>query len=373
MNSPAFYYEHPDKYRRQIYDAKGVELMNSREIVLDVITPGKGESRPRISVSLLSGGTWTFRQKGLDLKDILDHPENAAPIIAAINDKVHSDIVWPGSGYHNIPAHIFGGKLKFRPHGNIDVVEPAFRKISDIDTADVGLIDKHPWIGAIRSMIRQVDALTGKQVLVGTSAWGPFTLAGQFYGVEKLMSGLYKDKPGIHALLEFITEVCYRYLSPAIAQGALLLSVAEPTASGDLISIQHFEEFAAPYLKRLIQRLKQDGALITLHICGNIQDRLGLAPELGVDLLSVDYKVNLAAAAGVLAGRVALAGNMNPVLLKDSLPDAVSAKAREILEIAGDYPRFILMPGCDIPPAVPLANLQALFQTGFSWKTNSTG
>ena len=90
-------------------------------------------------------------------------------------------------------------------------------------------------------------------------------------------------------------------------------------------------------------------------------------------MLSVDYKVNLAAAAGVLAGRVALAGNMNPVLLKDSLPDAVSAKAREILEIAGDYPRFILMPGCDIPPAVPLANLQALFQTGFSWKTNSTG
>jgi uroporphyrinogen decarboxylase len=346
--------------------------MNSRETVLDAITSGKGKKRPRIPVSLLSGGTWTFRQKGLDLKDILDDPDCAAPIITGVNSHdVHSDIVWPGSGYHNIPAHIFGGQLKFRPHGNIDVVEPAFRSLSDIDTADAGLIDKHPWIVAIRSVIRQVNDLAGKEFLVGTSAWGPFTLAGQFYGVEKLMSGLYKDKTGIHALLEFITEVCYRYLSPAIGQGALLLSVAEPTASGDLISLRHFEEFVAPYLKQLIQRLKQDGALITLHICGNIQDRLGLAPELGVDLLSVDYKVDLAAAAGVLDGRVALAGNLNPVTLKDSPPEEVIAKTRAILETAGDYSRFILMPGCDIPPAVPLANLQAFFRTGLSWKATA--
>lgn len=342
--------------------------MNSREIVLEVIQSGHDKSRPRIPVSLLSGGTWTFRQKGLDLKDILDNSGIAASIIADINSKVHSDIVWPGSGYHNIPVQLFGGKLKFRPHGNIDVTEPAFHTIPEIDKADVDLIDKHPWIGAIRDIIRQVNFQIGQQYLIGTSGWGPFTLAGQFYGVEKLMSGLYKDKAGIHALLEFITEVCYRYLSPAIAQGAILLSIAEPTASGDLISLRHFEEFVAPYLQKLIQRLKQDGALITLHICGNIQDRLGLAPELGVDLLSVDYKVNLAAAASVLDGRVALAGNLNPVILKDSSPDDLVTKTRTILQGVADYPRFILMPGCDIPPAVPLVNLQAFFAAGLSWK-----
>lgn len=342
--------------------------MSSREVVLDVIRPEQGKSRSRIPVSLLSGGTWTFRQRGLDLKDILENPDSAAEIIADVNSKVQSDIVWPGSGYHNILAQLFGGKLKFRTHGNIDVTEVAFQTISEIDKADVSLLDQHPWIIAIRNIIQQVNAQLGQQYLIGTSGWGPFTLAGQFYGVEKMMSGLYKDKAGVHALLEFITEVCYRYLSPAIAKGALLISIAEPTASGDLISLKHFEEFVAPYVQKLIQRLKQDGALITLHICGNIQDRLGLAPDLGADLLSVDYKVNLPAAIAALKGRIALAGNLNPVTLKDSSPEEVVKEAQQILEAAGDYPRFILMPGCDIPPAVPLANLQAFFATGLAWK-----
>ena len=144
---------------------------------------------PRQPVALLSAGTWTFLQKDLELKDILEQPDLAAPIIAEINNIVHSDIVWPGSGYHNILAHIFGGKVKFRPRGNIDVIEPAFQRLAELDGIEAGRLDTHPWVLAIHEVIRQVDSLVGQEVLVGTSAWGPFTLAGQFYGVEKMMSG----------------------------------------------------------------------------------------------------------------------------------------------------------------------------------------
>ena len=347
--------------------------VSSRDVALQVIKPPPaGGKRERVPVALLSGGTWTFRQRGLALKDVLDNPAIAAPVIAEVNSQVHSDIVWPGSGYHNIIAHLFGGKIKFRPQGNIDVLAPAFSRIADIDNIDAGLLDTHPWIVAIRRIIGEVDSLIGQDYLIGTSSWGPFTLAGQLYGVEKMMSGLYKDPTGIHALLEAVTEICYRYLSPAIARGALLLSVAEPTASGDLISLRHFEQFVAPYLARLIDRLQQDGALVTLHICGNIQDRVGFAATVGADLLSVDYKVDLRAAADKLAGKVALAGNLNPVTLKDSSPEVLAVLTRELLQKAADYPRYILMPGCDIPPGVPLPNLQAFFAAGLGWEGNKT-
>lgn len=338
--------------------------MNSREVILDVINSESIGGPSRLPVALLSGGTWAFRQKGLTLEDVLSQIERSSQAIIDVNKEIQSDIVWPGSGYHNILVHFFGGKIKFRPQGNIDVIQPAFENLAAIDNLDFDIIDNHAWSLAIRELISQVDSQIGDNYLVGTSSWGPFTLAGQFYGVEKMMSGLYKDKAGIHALLEVITEVVYRYLSPMIAKGAVILSLAEPTASGDLISLRHFEEFVAPYLAKLIRRLKADGALITLHICGNIKDRIKLAPELGVDLMSVDYKVDLVQAARDLDGRVALAGNLNPVLLKDSTPEELVNLTREIIEKASSYSRFVLMPGCDVPPAVPFENVKTFIRTG---------
>lgn len=314
--------------------------------------------------ALLSGGTWLFGQLGLTLQDVLEKPTLGAPAIIAINQCIQSDIVWPGSGYHNLLVHIFGGKIKFRMQGNIDVIEPAFTKVTEVDRLDLSQIDNHEWIGAIRTIISQVNAQIGDSVLVGTSSWGPFTLAGQFYGVEKLMSGLYKDKAGIHALLEAMTEVCIAYLVPAIDRGASIVSVAEPTASGDLISIKHFEEFVAPYITKVNEKLKQKGAYTTLHICGNIKDRIALVPKMSVDLLSVDYKVDLKQAQQVLAGKVAIAGNVNPMLLKEGSVEEIIQAANQCSRQAGRGVNFILMPGCDIPPGVPLANVVAFLGAG---------
>lgn len=314
------------------------------------------------SAALLSGGTWAFRQQGLTLEQVLEKPELGAPALIEVNRQIQSDIVWPGSGYHNLLTHIFGGKIKFRPQGNIDVIAPAFDHIIEADRIDVSQIDKHEWIHALRLIISQVNKQIGQDFLVGTSSWGPFTLAGQFYGVEKLMSGLYKDKAGVHALLEVMTEVCLAYLVPAIKSGASILSIAEPTASGDLISYTHFEEFVAPYIRKANEKLKEKGAYTTLHICGNIRDRVHLAPQLRVDLLSVDYKVDLSRAQQELSGKIALAGNVNPVLLKDGTVEDVVQTAKESMRQAGHGANYVLMPGCDIPPAVPLVNVEAFLQ-----------
>jgi uroporphyrinogen decarboxylase len=342
--------------------------MKPREFALAALNKAPHK---RLTVSLLSGGLWTFRQKGYELKSMLENPALAAKTIVELSEIVKSDIVWPGSGYHNILVQIFGGKVKFRPGGNIDVIEPAFNSAADFHGINPRDLNKHSWIINLREMISLVNKSIGKQNLIGTSSWGPFTLAGQFYGVEKLMAGLYKDKKTVHELLEIMTEVCYEYLAPAIDSGAAILSIAEPSASGDLISLAHFEEFVAPYLTKLITRLKARGAWITLHICGNITNRIPLVPDLGVDLLSVDYKVDLKQALQALKGRIALAGNVNPVLFKESSVDEVTRAAVSCIKAAGDNANYILMPGCDIPAGVPLDNVKAFFSAGLNYSGNT--
>lgn len=334
--------------------------MNRRNIVLQTITNGKitNSTDNPLAKSLLSGGTWAFRQQGLSLRSGLDVPEKAARIIVETNEKVGSDIVWPGSGYHNLLIEALGGNITFRPQGNIDMVNSLLSSVADIDHIQIDALHSNVWITSVRKMITFTQQAIGQNYLVGTSSWGPFTLAGQFLGVEKLMLGLYKDKPSIHALMEFTSEVCFQYLAPAVAKGAEILSIAEPTASGDLISLRHFEEFVAPYLTKVNERLKKLSAITTLHICGNITDRLAVIPQLGVDLLSVDYKVSLNYAKEVLGNKVALAGNVNPMILKEGSTKDVVAAAEQCIIDAGQE-KFILMPGCDIPPSVSLENIQA--------------
>jgi len=55
-------------------------------------------------------------------------------------------------------------------------------------------------------------------VTISYQSAGPFTIAGQFYGVEKKMNGLYKDKQGIAPVRLFVLlngnniEVLFLYL-----------------------------------------------------------------------------------------------------------------------------------------------------------------
>jgi len=44
----------------------------------------------------------------------------------------------------------------------------------------------------------------------------------------------YKDKPAVHAVLEYAAELCFDYLEPFIDAGVSMISLADPTASGDL-------------------------------------------------------------------------------------------------------------------------------------------
>jgi uroporphyrinogen decarboxylase len=128
-------------------------LMNGKEVILKAISYEGGGPAKRLPVSLLSGGTWMFRQKEFSLRDVLEQPRTASDIIVDLSQITKSDIVWPGSGYHNLLVHVFGGEVKFRHLGNIDVLRPLFQKITDLDTLHLEQLDKHEWIANLRTII----------------------------------------------------------------------------------------------------------------------------------------------------------------------------------------------------------------------------
>lgn len=333
--------------------------MNSKETILNVANLKKTS---RIPVSLLSGGIWTFNNRGLSLQEALKlGAENCSEIITETNERFCSDIVWVSSGYHNLAIRAIGGKIKFRAKGSPDVQETLLKSASDAEKIDISLLKNDVDINTLWKTTELVARNVGEKNLVGASQWGPFTLAGLIYGVENLMRNIYRDKQAVHRVLEFTTELCYQYLEPYIEAGAGIVSVADPTSSGDMISREQFREFSLPYLSKVIKKLRDKGAIGFIHICGNITNRLDLIPETGASIISLDYKVPLSKAKEILRGKMAFAGNMNPVGVMQNLKaNEVSEICSRCIEEAGTESSYILMPGCDIPPGVPIENIKAM-------------
>ena len=338
-------------------------MTTHKEIIAKTI---RLEKTPRLPVSLLSGGTWALTSSGLTMEQALkENPQRLASVIAETNEIVDCDIVWPGSGYHNLAIRGAGGEIKFRVKGTPDVMSPLFDDAVHIDYSAVGRVKEDPGIKVLVETARILSQSIGVETVVGTSQWAPFTLGGLAYGVENLMRGLYKDKAAVHAVLDFAAELCFAYLEPFIDAEVSIISLADPTSSGDLISREQFIEFSLPYLKKVGARVKARGVWLTVHICGKTTNRLNQIPLAGADIMSVDYKVDLADVRQILGGRIAFAGNMNPVavMLKET-PAGVAAACRAAIASAGGAEAgYILMPGCDIPPRTPIENVKAMVDT----------
>jgi uroporphyrinogen decarboxylase len=343
--------------------------MTSKELILKTINL---EKKPRLPVALLSGGVWTLNRQGLTLEQALEDPDRVVKIMIQTNEQVRSDIVWAGSGYHNLAIRALGGRIKFRSKGAPDVLEPLVREAGELDKIDLKRLEDDPGILNLCWVTEKVNWEIGSEIMVGASQWGPLTLAGHIYGVEKLMRGIYKDPATVHRVLEFTTELCYRYLKLFINAGAQIVSIADPTSSGDLISRQQFENFALPYLKKAAAKLNNIGAAVSIHICGNITNRLDLIPAIEAQIISVDYKVDLSQVRENVGFWMAFAGNMNPVaVMQNGTPEEVRAACHDCITKAGNWSSYILMPGCDIPPGVPLENIQAMVQAAREWQGES--
>jgi len=149
---------------------------------------------------------------------------------------------------------------------------------------------------------------------------------------------------------------------PALEHPDILgIAIADPFASGDLISAQTFSVFVAPFLAELVRRAREKGKYSMIHICGDTSTILEHLARIHPDCFSLDQKVNLTEARRALGGKVCVAGNLSPTgAILNGMPADVTAEARDCLRAWGDGGGFILTLGCDYPKTVPIANIMAL-------------
>lgn len=318
---------------------------------------------PMVPTTVFGGGVWTIRHWKKEFGEMIADPRAYADMIIRTNEELHSPIVYIGSGYNNYLAAAVGGEIKERPLGAPDLKEPVIKESADeLDELDVTMIEDDPVIQNIREAARLVAKEIGDDVVVTVTAWGPFTLAAQMYDVEPFMKATYKKKGEVHKTLAFATDLLKQFYRPLLEDGVIpMMSIADPTGSGDLISNRAFRTFSLPYLEPLIAWANEYGVYTWLHICGDTTDKLESIAETGAHCFSLDYKVDLGTAKELIGHRVCLAGNVDPVsVLAHGDPEKVRSESQACIEAAGAGGGFILTGGCDLPPTVSMENLQTM-------------
>ncbi len=341
--------------------------MKPKEIIIKAFEGGKPE---RVPVTLFGGGMWSIHNFGSTFKELSTDSQKMAEMLIVMSGRLRCDIVYAGSGYNNFHASALGGKIKFREVGAPDLEAPLISSEEDLAKLDITAIDREEVIRTIKEALKAVKSKIGDEYIVTMTAWGPFTLAARLIGEEQMMKATFKQPALVERIVDFTTNLLIHLYEPLVKDGTLeVISLADPTASGDLISKKQFERFALPYLKRFTDWAKSNNVHTLVHICGNTTDRLDLFPLTGASCISLDHKTDIAKAKDVLYGKMCFAGNVDPVgvMLQGSVDD-VERHCKRIIETAGTDGGFVLMPGCDIPPTVPYENIQRFIDVARQWR-----
>ncbi|MEL7609289.1 MAG: uroporphyrinogen decarboxylase family protein [Bacillota bacterium] len=343
--------------------------MNGKATALNAL---RGEKTERLPAAILSGGVWLFKRRNMSIGDsIRAGAQTSADIIADTYREIRSDILWACSGCNNIIIKALGGDVRYDEPGFTPEIErPLLNNAAEIDSLDISRIESDPDIGMIVETAKLLARECGQEFLVGSGQWGPFTLAGQMLGIKLLVRLLLKDKPALLHVLEFTREVCLKYWQLFIDAGVELLRASEMTASGDLISPKQFEEFVLPSNIRLFSAVSGKVPATMLHVCGNTTNNLPLFLQTGANAISIDSKVSLSAVRDSCAGRIAFAGNIDPVsVMLQGSQEKVREVSLQCAQNVGSHEGYILMPGCDLPPDVPIENVKVMTDTARSIPT----
>lgn len=336
---------------------------DSKGVVLEALSLGRP---PRIPVSVWGGGMWTARMMGTTLLDLSRDGEQMAKALQMAYERIPFDIVFVGSGYPNALYGALGGKLRFEGISAPKLEGPVLKDLGEAKDLPLEKIHRDPILRAVRTAAASLKRSLEGRAFLAIVANGPLTFAGQLLGVNQLMMALLDSPDRVQELLEVSREAICLFLEPLLEEGVVDgAALADPTASGDLISRKTFQEFALPGISQIAQWIREREAYLFLHICGNTADRLDLVAGSGIHCFSLDHKVDLPSARVTLQGKTCLAGNVDPVEIMLRGKEAqVDEEARKCIEAASPGDGYILMTGCDIPPDVPCENARTLLQAG---------
>jgi MtaA/CmuA family methyltransferase len=248
----------------------------------------------------------------------------------------------------------FGARIEFIPEGVprcLDLVIKTKVDVINLKCPDVYKCER------TSDRIRGAELLSkrtnGSVPIIG---WieGPMAEACDLAGIEQFMMMQMMDTDSANLLLDKCVITAKDFARAQIEAGCDIIGIGDAICSQ--IDPFTYETFVKERHRDIISFIHAHGAKVKMHICGDIAHLLPSLKDLGIDILDIDWQVDLQHAYEVLGPDVIRCGNIDPRYVMDKSPDEIMSRCKLLCNKEKGR-KFILSAGCEIIVTTPVDNL----------------
>jgi uroporphyrinogen decarboxylase len=305
--------------------------------------------------------------QGISFPDLSLDGEKAAEVFYSGWDFVGGDLIVLMLDL-SVEAADFGQAMEYpgmttaRPDYSRPVIKnrDGYRKLKPVKLSEARRMQE--FLTLCRIMVKRV----GFRGLVGGFVFGPAGILSMLRGAENFFKDclLYPDE--VRKACETVTGVLIEYVEAQCDTGVPAIAIDTLYASASGLPKKVWENIEGPFARDISNAIKGKGCMVGIHNCGHspfadVQlkwtepDVLSIAhlPDDCRDIVELKEKY----------GRdVTIIGYIPTQLLIHGTPGEVMDECRRQIDVLGKGGGYIMAPGCEYPPNIPLTNAFAMME-----------
>ena len=240
------------------------------------------------------------------------------------------------------------GTLKCEPK----IAKEIFPSVKDvIYKADDALVNS-PRAGTVFQAIYNAAGHSPDIPVIG-SITGPLSTAASVVDPMNFLKELRKVKDESHRFVDYVTNQLIGYARYMVDNGASVISIADPTATGEILGPKMFGNYAVVYINKLVDAIHEMGVPVIVHICGRMQAVTHHIANLHADAISVDALVSLKKLKEAYP-QLTTMGNLSTFLLEFGEEPNIQRGTEQLIQDEIN----ILAPACGLSTSTPLSNIR---------------
>lgn len=257
-----------------------------------------------------------------------------------------------------VEAEVLGSEINF---GTLEcepkIQKERFPSVKDVEFIPLGSMAKSNRVEAVVQTIYNLSQKHPNIPAIG-SLTGPISTAASIVDPMTFIKQLRKEQTASHKVLNYVTEHLLEYARLMVDNGATAISIADPTATGEILGPKMFDSFAVEYLNKLVDGIHEMGVPAIIHICGKMDAVKSSCAKLHGNALSVDAFVSLKNIKNEY-NHITTMGNLSTIMLEQSNESTISKRAEVLINDKID----IIAPACGLSTSTPLENIVAFTET----------
>lgn len=237
------------------------------------------------------------------------------------------------------------------------------RSVSDIDklvVPDMSISTDYT-MEAIRLVAAQLNP---RNIPVIGFSGAPFTLSsymiegghvGNLVNTKKLM---FNEPKAWDKLQRKLVDLISDYLLCQAKSGVSAVQIFDSWLG--LLSVEQYKTFVKPYLREIIQNVRSATEIPVVFFSTGTYHLMEEINQLDVNVVGVDFRINISQAKKILDKKFCLQGNLDPLYLFSN-KEVLEKEVKAILDQTKEFPHVFNL-GHGILPATPIENVEYVIE-----------